>query len=119
MEAVRIVLCALLALILLATGGGKLAGAASSHAIRDSLRVPPGRWKLIGALEALGVLGLVIGVWLPAAGLAAAIGVIALMIGAALTRRQAGERWTSVGVMADTVLALVAAATAILNASAI
>jgi uncharacterized membrane protein YphA (DoxX/SURF4 family) len=61
MTAVPIVLDILLALLVLATGAGKLTGVASSHAIRDSLHVPAGRWKLIGSLEMLAVLGLVTG----------------------------------------------------------
>ena len=53
MATARIVLDILLALLVLATGAGKLTGVASSHAIRDSLNVPAGRWKLIGGLEML------------------------------------------------------------------
>ena len=118
MAAVRIVLGILLALLVLATGAGKLAGVASSHAIRDSLNVPAGRWKLIGSLEMLAVIGLATGIWIPVAGLAAAIGVVALMIGAVITRRQAGQGWAG-GVAADTVVLLIAAAAAVLNALAI
>jgi uncharacterized membrane protein YphA (DoxX/SURF4 family) len=118
MEAVRIVLCVLLALLLLATGGGKLAGAASSHAIRDSLHVPAGRWKLVGGLEILGVVGLLAGIWMPQAGLAAAIGVVALMIGAVITRLRLGRDQTA-GIAADGVIGAVAVVAAVLNAQAI
>ncbi|WP_158647165.1 hypothetical protein [Actinoplanes sp. ATCC 53533] len=51
-------------------------------------------------------------------GLAAAIGVVALMIGAITTRRQAGQVWAG-GVAADTVVFLIAATAAVLNALAI
>jgi uncharacterized membrane protein YphA (DoxX/SURF4 family) len=118
MEVARIVLDLLLAAVLLMTGGGKVAGAASSHAIRDSLRVAPGRWKLIGSLELIGVVGLVLGLWFPATALAASIGVAALMIGAIIVRKRAGESWFG-GVTADVVIFLLAAGAAILNARAI
>jgi uncharacterized membrane protein YphA (DoxX/SURF4 family) len=118
MEVARIVLDLLLAAVLLMTGGGKVAGAASSHAIRDSLRVAPGRWKLIGSLELIGVVGLVLGLWFPATALAASIGVAALMIGAIIVRKRAGESWFG-GVTADVVVFLLAAGAAILNARAI
>jgi DoxX-like family len=118
MEAVRIVLDILPALLVLFTGAGKLAGVASSHAIRDSLNVAARRWKLIGGLEMLAVIGLVTGIWIPVTGLAAALGVVALMIGAIIIRRQAGQGWAG-GVAADTVVLLVAATGAVLNALAI
>jgi hypothetical protein len=51
-------------------------------------------------------------------GLAAAIGVAALMIGAISTRRKAGQGWAG-GVAADTIVLLIAAAAAALNALAI
>jgi uncharacterized membrane protein YphA (DoxX/SURF4 family) len=104
----RVVLNILLATLLMMTGGGKIAGAASSHAIRESLDVPPGRWRLIGGLELVGVIGLVIGAWVPVAGLVACAGVATLMIGAILIRRRAGEGWTR-GVAAETVVLLLLA----------
>jgi uncharacterized membrane protein YphA (DoxX/SURF4 family) len=117
-EAVRIVCNLVVALMLLATGGGKLAGAASSHAMRDSLHVSAGQWKLIGALEMLGVVGLIVGIWLPAAALAAAVGVAALMVGAVLTRLRAGEG-LSAGVIADTVVLVIAVLVVLLNTAAL
>lgn len=118
MEATRIVLIALLAVMLLATGGGKLAGAESSHAIRDSLHVPAGRWKIIGALEMVGVIGLVVGAFIPAVAVAAAVGVAALMIGAIITRWQAEKGW-SAGIGADAIVLAMAVAAAVLSAQAI
>lgn len=118
MEPVRIVLDVVLALLLLTTGGGKLAGAASSHVIRESLHITAGRWKMIGALELIGVLGFVVGVWLPAAGAAAAIGVVALMVGAVIARLRAGEGRSN-GVVADVVILLGSAATGLLNLLAV
>jgi uncharacterized membrane protein YphA (DoxX/SURF4 family) len=114
-EAVRVVLDVLLSLMLIATGGGKLLGADSSHAIRDSLHVPAGRWTMIGALEIIGVIGLVVGIWRPATAVAASIGVVVLMLGAVLTRRQAGQAW-SPGVRADVVVLLIAVVAVISNA---
>jgi hypothetical protein len=114
-ELTRIVLDVLLLLLLLMTGRGKLAGAASSHVIRDSLHVPATRWKLIGVLEMLGVVGFGLGLWIPLAGAAAAGGVVALMIGAVITRVRGGEVW-SVGIWTDAVVAVVAVAGVVLNA---
>jgi uncharacterized membrane protein YphA (DoxX/SURF4 family) len=116
-ELIRIVLDVLLLLLLLMTGGGKLAGAASSNVIRDSLNVPATRWKLIGVMEMLGVVGFAIGIWTPLAGAAAAVGVVALMIGAVITRVRGGEVW-SVGVWTDAVVAFVAVAGIVLNLQA-
>jgi len=70
----------------------KVVGAKASLEQRDALLVPPGLWRTIGALELLGVLG-VVGAWfgfLPMwLGQAAAVGFILLILGAIATRVRA------------------------------
>ncbi|TQL02202.1 DoxX family protein [Cellulomonas sp. SLBN-39] len=110
----HIVLSVLLAALLLTTGGGKIAGSASSHAIRDSLHVPPGRWRAIGAFEGVVVAALVLGIWVPLAGVAAAGGVVLLMAGAIVTRLRAGGAQQRSGVTADVVVLLIALVTLVL-----
>lgn len=113
MEITRTVVSALLALLLLMTGGGKLAGAASSHAIRESLSVPRRPWKAIGAFEALLVIGLVAGIWVHPLGRLAALGVVALMLGAIVARVRAGGQQRNRGVVADAVVLLLAVVAAV------
>jgi hypothetical protein len=115
MNLARIVLLVLLALLLATTGGGKLAGLASSNAIRDSLHVPASRWKAIGVAEIGLVIVLIAGIWLPVTGIAAALGVVVLMIGAVLTRRAAGGHEQRSGILVDVLVLVAALAAAVLG----
>lgn len=102
----RIILTALLALLFLATGGGKLAGAASSHAIRDSINVPAPQWRVIGVVEYAIVVVLIAGIWFVPLSIAGSLGVVAVMIGAILSRVRAGGPQRNAGVAADAVFLL-------------
>jgi hypothetical protein len=82
MDLARIILSIVLALMLLVTGGGKVLGLPYAHANREKLSVHPVFWRVIGILELAAVVGLVWGIWFVPFGLAAAIGVALLMIGA-------------------------------------
>jgi uncharacterized membrane protein YphA (DoxX/SURF4 family) len=82
MYGATIVLSALLAVAFLASGGAKLAGAKQSLQIRDQLRVGAQLWRLVGALEVAGALGLAVGLVIPVLGIAAAVGLSLLMAGA-------------------------------------
>jgi hypothetical protein len=62
----------LLALVLLASAGGKLTG----------IGVPPGMFPFLAACEIAGAIGLVIGLWYAPLGIAAAIGVVLYFVGA-------------------------------------
>lgn len=115
MEVTRIVLSVVLALLLLSTGAGKLAGLASSHQIRDSLAVAAPVWKMIGAFELVVVAGLLVGCWVPTVGLVAALGVVLLMAGAVVIRVRAGGEQRRAGVAADTVVLAVAVAAALVG----
>jgi hypothetical protein len=97
----HIALSLTLALLLLATGGGKLLGQASSHAIRDSLHVGAAAWRAIGALEAVIVALLLVGLAHPAVSRAGGGAVVALMVGAIVVRARAGGAQRKVGIVVD------------------
>ncbi|MDT4926516.1 MAG: hypothetical protein QOG01_4229 [Pseudonocardiales bacterium] len=82
MFTLTVVVTALLAALFLAAGGAKLASARQSLSIRDHLGAPPQLWRMIGLFEAAGVAGVVIGLRLWALGVAAAVGLLVLSIGA-------------------------------------
>jgi hypothetical protein len=63
-----IVLSALLAVAFLGSGGLKLVGAKQSLQMRDQLHVGAQLWRLVGALEVAGALGLAAGFVVPAVG---------------------------------------------------
>jgi hypothetical protein len=113
----RLIFDVLLALLLLSTGGGKLRQLPSSLAIRDSLGLSNRAWKTIGALELVAVVGLLVGIWIPVAGLLASAGVVALMIGAIVVRARVGQK-TAAPYIADTVVVLLALAATVLHALA-
>jgi uncharacterized membrane protein YphA (DoxX/SURF4 family) len=81
MYVATIVLSALLAVAFLGSGGLKLIGAKQSLQMRDQLRVGAQLWRLIGALEVAGALGLAVGLVVPVLGIAAAVGLALLMVG--------------------------------------
>ena len=85
----HIIVSAVLALLFLATGAGKVLGLAFANRNRDALEVPPLFWRLTGVLEWAGAAGLVIGIWIPPLGVAAAIGLGVLMVGAIVARIRA------------------------------
>ncbi len=91
MSIVVIVLQVLLGVAFLLTAVRKLLNTRDSLERRDTLKMPPWFWMLTGVLEALGALGLLIGIfWHPLA-VAAALGLAVVMAGATYTnllRRQ-------------------------------
>jgi hypothetical protein len=87
------IVAVVLTLVLFAGSGvGKVVGAKVSLEQRDALAVQPGLWRTIGALELLGVLG-VLGAWFRIVptwlGEAAVIGFVLLILGALVTRVRA------------------------------
>lgn len=60
----------------------KLFGVGQSLAIRDHLGVKPVQWRVIGLLELAGVAGVLAGLCWPPIGIAAAIGLALLALGA-------------------------------------
>lgn len=91
MSIVAIVLQVLLGVAFLLTAVRKLMNTKDSLERRDTLKMPPWFWTLTGVLEALGALGLLVGIfWHPLA-VAAALGLAVVMVGATyvnLLRRQ-------------------------------
>src|SRR6267154_360427 len=81
MHIATIVLSALLAVAFLGSGGLKIVGAKQSLEMRDQLRVGAQLWRVVGALEVAGGLGLAVGFVVPALGIAAAVGLALLMVG--------------------------------------
>jgi uncharacterized membrane protein len=78
--------------MLLVTGGGKVLDLPFSRGNRDALNVHPVFWRVTGILEVAATVGLVWGIWFVPFGLAAAIGVALLMIGAVGFRTRTRDR---------------------------
>jgi hypothetical protein len=77
-----IVLSVLLAAAFLGSCAAKLAAAKQSVEIRDRLGVAAGLWRGIGILEVAAAAGLAVGIAVPVLGIAAAVGLVLLLIGA-------------------------------------
>ena len=109
----KIVVTALLAALFGFAGLIKVVGVRQSLAIRDHLSVDPKLWRLIGLLELAGVAGVLVGLtWVPI-GIAAAIGLALLILGAIVFHVRASD---SVADTAPAVIGLgLAVATAILQ----
>jgi uncharacterized membrane protein YphA (DoxX/SURF4 family) len=86
-----IVLSALLAVAFLGSGALKLVGAKQSLQMRDQLNVGAQLWRLVGALEVAGALGLAAGFVVPTLGIAAALGLALLMVGGIVTHVRAQD----------------------------
>jgi hypothetical protein len=109
----KIIVTALLAAMFAFAGLIKVIGVRQSLAIRDHLGVDPTQWRLIGLLELAGVAGVLAGLkWAPI-GIAAAIGLTLLILGAIVFHVRASD---SVANTAPAVIGLgLAVATAILQ----
>jgi len=78
----KVVVTALLAALFTFSSLIKLIGVRQSVEIRDHLGVKPVQWRMIGSLELAGVAGVLAGLaWAPI-GVAAAVGLALLMLGA-------------------------------------
>jgi hypothetical protein len=113
MDTATVVVTVLLAALFLFAGSIKLLGVAKSLEIRDHLGVQPLQWRLIGTCELAGVAGVIVGLWWSPIGLAAAIGLALLSVGAIAFHVRASD---SVSDTAPAVIGLaLAAATAVLH----
>jgi uncharacterized membrane protein YphA (DoxX/SURF4 family) len=112
-----VVLAALLALAFLGAGASKLAGAKNAVDTAARLDVAFSSYRLIGAAEVLGAAGVVAGLWVPALGIAASVGLILLMIGAVIFHTRAKDKAAAAG--PAVVLALVAIAYLVLVVGAV
>jgi hypothetical protein len=109
MDLARIIISAVLALMLVITGGGKILGLKYATGNRDTLAVHPVFWRLIGVLELAAVVGLIWGIWFIPFGIAAATGVALLMLGAIVFRFRTGKSEVKRQAIADVVVFALAA----------
>ena len=110
MDTATVVVTLLLAALFTFSSSIKLLGVSKSLAIRDHLGVSPIQWRMIGALELAGVAGVLAGLlWAPI-GIAAAIGLTLLSIGAIAFHVRASDR------IAETAPAVVGVALAVATA---
>ena len=109
-----VVVTIVLAMLFTFSSAIKLLGVPQSLAIRDHLGVTPMLWRVIGILELAGVVGVLVGLaWAPPIGVAAAIGLALLSVGAVAFHVRASDGWAKT---APAVLAIVlAVSTAILQ----
>ena len=91
MHVTLVVISALLAVAFLGSGGFKLVGAKQSLQMRDQLLVGAQLWRVVGALEVAGALGLAAGFVAPVLGIAAAVGLALLMVGGIVTHARAQD----------------------------
>jgi len=109
----EVIVTALLAALFGFAGLIKVVGLRQSLAIRDHLGVKPVQWRLIGLLELAGVAGVLVGLVWPPIGVAAAVGLALLVLGAIVFHVRASD---SVADTAPAVIGLgMAVATAILQ----
>ena len=118
---IHVVLSILVALLYIATGGGKVLGLGYAERQRRILRVSPTFWRVTGALEWAGAVGLVVGTLIPPVGLVAGSALVLFMIGAASARVRAARiagKSTGLarGVAADVVVGLIVLVTVVLIA---
>lgn len=92
MTTALIVLTVVGGLVLGAAGAAKVVAVPDMRARADHLGFSVGNYRAIGALELAGVVGLAVGLaWAPI-GVAAAVGLIAMMVGAVVCHLRAGDR---------------------------
>ena len=82
MDTATVIVTLLLAALFTFSSSIKLLGVSQSLAIRDHLGVKPVQWRLIGACELAGVAGVLVGLMWAPIGIAAAIGLALLSVGA-------------------------------------
>jgi hypothetical protein len=110
MNTATVIVTLLLAALFTFSASIKLLGVSKSLAIRDHLGVKPMQWRLIGVLELAGVAGVLVGLaWSPI-GIAAAIGLALLSVGAIAFHVRASDK------AADTAPAVIGVALAVATA---
>ena len=109
MDTATVIVTILLAALFTFAASIKLLGVPQSLAIRDHLGVKPVQWRLIGVCELAGVAGALVGLMWAPIGIAAAIGLALLSIGAIAFHLRASD---SAKDMAPAVIGLALAVTA-------
>jgi hypothetical protein len=110
MDTATVIVTLLLAALFTFSSSIKLLGVSRSLAIRDHLGVKPMQWRLIGVLELAGVAGVLVGLLWSPIGIAAAIGLALLSVGAIAFHVRASDR------AADTAPAVIGVALAVATA---
>ena len=103
MTTAAIVLAGLLASLFLVTGTGKVIAVPSMRQRAAHVGFSVGAYRRIGALEVLGAIGLLAGFAAPTIGVAAATGILLLMLGAIAAHARSKD---TLGVMAPAVIVL-------------
>ena len=80
-----------LSLALLGSAAGKLTKNPKATEALTSVGVPEARWPVLAGLEVAGAIGLIIGLWVPALGVAAGVGVVLYFIGAVVAHLRADD----------------------------
>ncbi|WP_200301084.1 DoxX family protein [Streptomyces adelaidensis] len=93
---VLVVLTAVLALWFTSLGAGKVLGTPSMAERAAHVGVGLGAYRVIGLLELAGVIGLFLGWAVTGIGVAAAVGFLLLLVGAAAAHLRAGDRLPAV-----------------------
>ncbi len=93
MDALTVVLAVLLGVGFIMFGVGKLIGVKLMAEAQRHLGLPSGLFKMIGALEVLGGVGVIVGLHedLPVIGVLAGVGLIGMTVGAAFYHQKAGD----------------------------
>ena len=105
-----VVVTLLLAALFMFAASIKLIGVAKSLEVRDHLGVSATQWRMIGGLELAGVAGVLVGLWWAPIGIAAAVGLALLSVGAIAFHVRASDR------ISDWVPAVIGVALAIATA---
>jgi hypothetical protein len=108
-----VVVTLLLAALFAFSSSIKLLGVPKSLEIRDHLGVSAIQWRIIGALELAGVAGVLAGLLWSPIGIAAAIGLVLLSIGAVAFHLRASD--SAVDTIPAVIGVALAAATAVLH----
>lgn len=95
MSLVATVLSALLAAVFLLSGGRKVVGGESVTHEAIHLQVPLAGYRVIGATEVVAAAGLVIGIVFIPLGVAAAAGLVLLLVGATFAHLRVGDPLTA------------------------
>ncbi|MEU7513691.1 DoxX family protein [Streptomyces sp. NPDC042898] len=91
MTTAQITLAALLTLVFLPLGAAKIAAVPLMRQAAARVGMSPGLYRLVGALEVAGAVGLVLGLASAPLGVTAAIGLALLMTGAAVVHLRHGD----------------------------
>lgn len=86
-----VVFSSLLALVFCGAGSAKLSGSKKMTDQLAHLGVGPGLMRLIGAAQLLGAAGVLVGLWFGPLGVAAALGLTVMMVGAVVYHVRAGD----------------------------